>query len=160
LKVVVAPFTAGSATWLADPSAGARARTASDTVLGAWGKSPGLLDGYTLRLEPGDDGTIDCGGTLTFGCTTVDSGGGGSIKIQVQGLTACAEDTVLVHEIGHVALAGDPGHSDPRWYSAEFGQQVVQSLLATIPAEDAACVAALQVRAARVTYLLSYGNGA
>ena len=40
-----------------------------------------------------------------------------------------------------------------------FGQQVVQALLATIPAEDAGCVAALQARAARPTYLLSYGNG-
>jgi len=157
LQVVVAPHSAAAPAWLADPSVGDRARTTSEIVVAAWHAPARRLDGYTLTLEAGA-GTLDCGGTPATGCTTVAGGGGGTIVVEV-GSAACVEVTVLAHELGHVALAGDSGHADARWYSADLGRQVAQALLPTVPAEDGPCLARLRELEASAVYMISWGNG-
>lgn len=89
----------------------ARMESTIEVALQYWGGSWALLEDRTIHLV--DTPTVDCGGRESLGCydghaiwfTTRDPG---------TGTVACIEQTVLVHEIGHLVL-GDADHHDPRW---------------------------------------------
>lgn len=81
-----------------------------DAALEYWGGTRQDLDGYTLLLV---DRPSVCGLENALGCVQ-----GRRIEVTTQdpgtGTVACVEQTVLVHEIGHLVI-GDPNHEDPRW---------------------------------------------
>jgi hypothetical protein len=88
----------------------ARLETTIAAALRYWGGTWGQVQGRTITFV--DAPSITCGTTQALGCfadgirlTTRDPG---------VGMVACVEQTVLVHEIGHLVL-GDPMHTDPRW---------------------------------------------
>ncbi len=99
-----APFTRA-------PDFDARVESTLEAALQYWGGSDALLDHHTLRIV--DTASVECGGRESLGCVD-----GGEIRFTTKdpgvGTVACIEQTVLVHEIGHVVL-GDPNHTDPRW---------------------------------------------
>jgi len=88
-----------------------RIQTTVAAALQYWGGTWDLLDHVDVRLV--DTAGVACGGRESLGCfespeirlTTRDPG---------SGTVACVEQTMLVHEIGHLVL-GDPDHTDPRW---------------------------------------------
>jgi len=88
-----------------------RVQSTLDAALAYWGGTWALVDHHVLRLV--DAPTVDCAGRESLGCfdgtelrlTTKDPG---------MGTVDCIEQTVLVHEIGHLVI-GDVNHTDPRW---------------------------------------------
>jgi hypothetical protein len=102
-----APFTL-------HPDFPARVESTVAEALRYWGGTWAMLDGKTITLT--DDRHVVCPGTAgATGCYD------GSIRISTRDLesvSSCIEETVLVHEIGH-AVIGDPDHLDPRWL--DFG---------------------------------------
>jgi len=81
-----------------------------DAALQYWGGSWSDVDGLAVTLV--DEQYVDCRGTNALGCYD------GNIRLTTRdpgiGTFACIEETVLVHEIGHLVI-GDPDHTDPRW---------------------------------------------
>ncbi len=66
--------------------------------------------------------SLTCGGQQAGGCYDC-----GSIRVLVEG--PCVEASALAHELGHAALGGDPGHTDPRWCDDEFWYGLMHELL-------------------------------
>lgn len=89
----------------------ARLESTVDVALQYWGGSWALLEDRTLRIV--DAPTVDCAGREALGCYD-----GAELRFTTRdpstGTVACIEQTVLIHEIGHLVL-GDPNHDDPRW---------------------------------------------
>ncbi len=107
LNVVVqsdAPFTLA-------PDFDARMRSTVEAALQYWGGNWAMVDALTVRLV--DTPTVPCGAGQSLGCFD-----GTEIRLTTRdpgvGTVACLEQTVLVHEIGHVVI-GDYDHTDPRW---------------------------------------------
>lgn len=90
----------------------ARFESTIQAALQYWGGTWALLDRRrTFRIV--DAPSVACGGRESLGCVD-----GSEVRFTTRdpalGTFACLEQTVLVHEIGHVVL-GDPNHLDPRW---------------------------------------------
>jgi hypothetical protein len=88
----------------------ARVESTIAAALDFWGGSWRLVQGRTITFV--DTPTVECSSTPSLGCYDSD------IRLTTRdpgvGTVACVEQTVLVHEIGHLVL-GDPDHTDPRW---------------------------------------------
>jgi hypothetical protein len=88
----------------------ARVESTIDDALRYWGGSWESLGGSTITFD--GSAHVPCNGDASaIGCYDGD--------IRVSTLDAgvslrCAEQTVLVHEVGH-AVIGDADHLDPRW---------------------------------------------
>jgi len=105
------------------PDFPARLESTLQAALTFWGGTWRQVQGRTITFV--DDPTVPCGDAQALGCFE------GSITLTTRdpgtGTVACVEQTVLVHEIGHLIL-GDPLHTDPRWMemtslAAELGGQ-------------------------------------
>jgi hypothetical protein len=114
----------------------ARLQTTIEAALRYWGGSWALVDGRTMRLMDTPD--VECGGRSSLGCFD-----GREIRLTTRdpgvGTVACIEQTVLVHEIGHVVL-GDVLHTDPRWMemdqlAEELSGRVGYAETGTVPCE-------------------------
>ncbi|HEY3357654.1 MAG TPA: hypothetical protein VGQ83_30660 [Polyangia bacterium] len=87
-----------------------RLRRAVEMAAAFWGIEPSAVSGWRLLLN---EGLVQCGSdAAATGCTTT--------KDQTVAIAAdfyrCVESSTLMHEIGHIALDGDPEHRDPRWH--------------------------------------------
>jgi hypothetical protein len=103
-----APFTR-------TPDFRARVEGTLAAALAYWGGSWGDLVGRRISLLEGP--YVPCGGTQgAVGCYD------GDLSVSASdpgtGTFSCVEQTVLVHEVGHVVI-GDAGHDDPRWMDFE-----------------------------------------
>src|SRR6266536_1360167 len=93
---------------------------------------PGVLLLAACGAEPPD--------AATMGCTHQDER---IIELKVSATSPCVEGTALLHEIGHVALPGDPDHADPRWSSGEFWYALLGAMQDGIGASDPSCAKAI-----------------
>ncbi len=127
---------ASNAPFVRAPDLDARLESTIDAALQYWGGTWALLDHHTVRIV--DAASVDCGGTEALGCVD-----GDQIQITTRdpgvGTEVCIEQTVLVHEIGHLVL-GDPDHTDPRWMemdplAAELSGRVGYADGGTVPCE-------------------------
>jgi len=128
-----------SAGWLQDPTLARRTLAAARTAATQWGGAD--LDGWTVRYV-GD--IAACGAeppdAATMGCAHQDER---IIELKVSATSPCVEGTALLHEIGHVALPGDPDDADPRWSSGEFWYALLGAMQDGIGANDPSCAKAI-----------------
>lgn len=87
-----------------------RVETTIAAALAFWGGDWSMVEGRSIIFV--DQASVDCGEAQSLGCYD------GDIRVTTRdpgtGTVACVEETVLIHEIGHLVL-GDPDHTDPRW---------------------------------------------
>jgi hypothetical protein len=137
LRVEVAT-TEARATWLQDPDLEGRTLAVAKIAAEQWGSAD--LDGWTVRFvtEIERCGTLASGDQAIMGCTDQDRR---TIQVRIDAELPCVESTALLHEIGHVALPNDQGHSDPRWSSGQFWYGMLGALEGEIGQSDASCAA-------------------
>ena len=102
-------LTQHNAPWVLANDLKPRTRRVIELGAGFWDVAPDAVSGWRLLLT---EGLMRCGSSATStGCTTT---GDQTVAITVN-FSVCIESSALVHEIGHVALGGDPQHQDRRW---------------------------------------------
>jgi hypothetical protein len=98
----------------------ARMRSTVEAALQYWGGNWAMVDQFTVHLV--DAPSVVCGAGMSLGCFD-----GSEIRFTTRdpgvGTVSCLEQTVLVHEIGHLVI-GDYDHTDPRWM--EMGPLAVE----------------------------------
>lgn len=134
LRVEVAA-TGVRATWLQDPGLPERTLAVANIAAQQWGGVD--LDGWTIRFVTDLDrcGDLASADQAILGCTEPEQR---TIEVRIDG-GSCVEATALLHEIGHVALPADRGHSDPRWSSGRFWRAMLGAVEGEIRKTDTAC---------------------
>ncbi len=101
------------AAWVRRSDPEQRLRALADRATRFWGgRGVEDLRGWTVLVQ---DGTVVCGAAVDLGCAHFDG-----VLIALSATAgdgwhpACAEATVLAHEIGH-AILWTASHDDPRW---------------------------------------------
>ncbi len=137
-RVEVASDGAG-ASWLSDPRLDERTLGVARVAARCWGG--GDLPGWTIRFvgEIGSCGAAPAGESIQ-GCTRSRDR---IVDVRVDPRSPCVEATSLLHEVGHVVLAGDAGHADPRWSDGAFWVSLLAAVGGEIPPDDARCVEAV-----------------
>ncbi len=100
----------------------ARLESTLAAALAYWGGDWSALRGRTVTLSGGP--YVSCGGNdRALGCYD------GDVRVTTSdpgvGTLRCVEQTVLVHEVGHVVI-GDRNHEDPRWMQLDPVQEALR----------------------------------
>jgi hypothetical protein len=120
-------LTQHNSPWVERADLKPRTRTVIEESAAYWGLNPDDLAGWHLLFT---EGLLECGGhDDANGCTT---DGDRTVSVTAN-YACCVESSVLMHEIGHVAL-DDPRHEDPRWHDVAALTGLWNRLHAGLPA--------------------------
>ena len=139
---VVPPFRVLDATdspgaaWLEDANLEERTSAVARIAATRWGGAD--IEGWTVRFvsEIETCGRATSSGEEIMGCTRPRAK---IIDLRADPASPCVEGTAILHEMGHVALPDDPGHSDPRWSSGRFWHELLSDVQRDIEVDDALC---------------------